>query len=71
MLDVVKAFEKVNALTIPYVICDRRPGDIDASYSDPSKAYREMGWKAEYDLERMCADSWNWQKRNPNGYEEA
>ena len=70
VLDVVKAFEKANGLTIPYEIGPRRAGDIDASYSDPRKAFEEMGWKAEFGLERMCADSWNWQRKNPNGYEE-
>ena len=69
MLDVVKTFEKVTGQVIPYVITDRRPGDIDMCYADPSKAFDELGWKAEKDLEDMCRDSWNWQKNNPNGYE--
>jgi len=68
VLDMVKAFEKANALSIPYIFCERRPGDIDASYSDSSKAFREMGWKAQYGIEKMCADAWNWQRKNPNGY---
>ncbi len=57
VLDIVHAFEKVNQITIPYQITDRRPGDIDVSYSDPGKAERELGWKAEYDLDRMCLDA--------------
>ncbi len=69
VLDVVHAFEKANGVKVPYEICPRRPGDIDANYSDPSKAYRELGWKTEKDLEDMCRDAWNWQKNNPNGYE--
>lgn len=69
VLDVVKTFEKVTGQVIPYVITDRRPGDIDMCYADPSKAFDELGWKAEKDLEDMCRDSWNWQKNNPNGYE--
>ena len=69
VLDVVKTFEKANDLKIPYVIGPRRPGDIDENYSDPSKAYRELGWKTEKTLFDMCRDSWNWQKKNPNGYE--
>lgn len=68
VLDVVKAFEKATGVKIPYVIKDRRPGDIATCYSDPSKALREMGWKTKYNLEDMCADSWRWQKNNPNGY---
>jgi UDP-glucose 4-epimerase len=70
VLDVVHAFEKATGVKIPYTIKDRRPGDIATCYSDPSKAYREMGWKTKYDLEDMCADSWRWQKNNPNGYDD-
>ena len=70
VLDVVKAFEKANNIKIPYSIKPRRPGDIDISYSDPSKANRVLGWKAENNLEDMCRDSWNWQKNNPNGFED-
>ena len=70
VLEVVHAFEKVSGLTIPYVIEDRRPGDIAVCYSDPGKAKRELGWKAEYDIYDMCRDSWNWQKKNPEGYGE-
>lgn len=68
VLDVVKNFEKANNLTIPYEIAPRRPGDIDECYADPTKAKDELGWEAEYGIEQMCADSWNWQKNNPNGY---
>ena len=70
VLDVVKAFEKVNGVKVPYSIKPRRAGDIATCYSDPSKAERELGWKAEYGIEEMCRDSWNWQKKNPNGYNE-
>lgn len=69
VLDIVKAFEKANCIKIPYVIDSRRPGDIASCYSDPSKAERELGWKAEHDIYDMCRDSWNWQSKNPNGYE--
>jgi UDP-glucose 4-epimerase len=65
----VKAFEKSNDIKIPYVITDRRPGDIDTCYADSSKAAKMLGWKAEKSLEDMCKDTWNWQKNNPNGYE--
>ena len=69
VLDVIHAFEKANGIRIPYEIGERRPGDVDANYSDPSKAWKELGWKTEKTLEDMCRDSWNWQKKNPNGYE--
>lgn len=68
VLDIVKAFETVNGIKIPYVIDPRRPGDIATCYSDPSKSQRELGWKAEYGIEEMCRDSWNWQRKNPAGY---
>ncbi|MBR3436942.1 MAG: UDP-glucose 4-epimerase GalE [Lachnospiraceae bacterium] len=69
VLDIVKAFEEANGVRIPYVIGPRRPGDIAECWSDPQKALREMGWKTQYTILDMCADSWNWQKHNPNGYE--
>lgn len=69
VLDIVKAFGKACGHDIPYVIKERRPGDIATCYSDASLAKKELGWEAEYGIEEMCADSWNWQKMNPNGYE--
>lgn len=71
VLDVVKAFEKANGVKIPYEIVDRRPGDIDICYADPTKAKEELGFETKYDLEDMCRDSYNWQINNPNGYESA
>ena len=68
VLDVVKAFEKASGVKIPYKIGPRRDGDIATCYSDPSKSYKELVWKAERDIEEMCEDSWRWQKQNPNGY---
>ena len=68
VLDVVKAFESANGVKVPYSIKPRRPGDIATCYSDPAKAEKELGWKAQYGIEEMCRDSWNWQKNNPNGY---
>ena len=68
VLEVVHAFEQVSGVTIPYVIKGRRPGDIAVCYSDPGKAKRELGWKAEHDIFDMCRDSWNWQQKNPDGY---
>lgn len=68
VLDVVKAFEKASGKKIPYIIGPRRDGDIATCYSDPSKALKELGWKAERGIEEMCEDSWRWQSQNPNGY---
>jgi UDP-glucose 4-epimerase len=68
VLDVVNAFEKASGVNIPYEIQPRRAGDIAICYSDPAKALKELGWKAERGLEEMCEDSWRWQSRNPNGY---
>ncbi|HPC36248.1 MAG TPA: UDP-glucose 4-epimerase GalE [Candidatus Marinimicrobia bacterium] len=68
VLDVITTFEKWAERKIPYKIVGRRPGDIAECYADPSKANRELGWKAERNLDDMCRDTWNWQKKNPNGY---
>ena len=68
VLDVVKAFEKASGQKVPYQIQPRRAGDIATCYSDPSKALKELGWKAERDIEEMCEDSWRWQSQNPDGY---
>lgn len=70
VLDIVKNFEEANDLKIPYEIGPRRPGDIATCYSSAKKAEEELGWTAEYGIKEMCADSWNWQKNNPNGYED-
>ena len=68
VLDIVHAFEEASGVKIPYKIAPRRPGDIDTCYADPSLAEKELGWKAELDLRRMCEDTYRWQKQNPNGY---
>ena len=68
VLEVVKAFIRVNGVDIPYQIKPRRAGDIATCYCDPAKAAKELGWKAQFGLDEMCRDSWNWQKNNPNGY---
>ena len=68
VLDVIHAFEDANGLSIPYAMMDRRPGDIPRCYADPAKAEKELGWKAERNLEDMCRDSWRWQKNNPMGF---
>ena len=69
VLDVVKNFEKASGAHIPYEIMPRRAGDIATCYSNPAKAENELGWKAEFGIYEMCRDSWNWQSKNPNGYE--
>ena len=68
VLDIVNAFMKVNDIEIPYDIKPRRPGDIAECYADPAKAKEGLGWQAEYGIDDMCRDSWNWQKNNPKGY---
>lgn len=69
VLDMVKAFEKASNIKIKYEFKPRRQGDIAKCYADPSKAERELSWKAERNLEQMCSDTWKWQTNNPNGYE--
>ena len=64
VLDVVKTFEKVNNIKIPYEIVGRRSGDIASCYADPNKAEKVLGWHAEYSLDDMCRDSWNYQQKN-------
>lgn len=64
VLDIIHAFEKANQVSIPYQITERRPGDIATCYSDPSKAEKELGWKAQFDLEKMCKDSYNFVKKS-------
>lgn len=69
VLDVIKAFEKANDIEISYTITDRRPGDAAVCYADPSKANKELHWTANRDLQTMCEDAWNWQTKNPRGFE--
>ena len=68
VLDVIKAFSKACGKELPYVIDPRRPGDIAECWADPAKAEKELGWKAQFGIDEMCRDSWNWQKKNPDGY---
>lgn len=70
VLDMVKAFEKVSGRPVPYEIVDRRPGDIGTVYASPDKSAQLLGWKAQYNLEDMCRDTWAWQSKNPMGYAE-
>ena len=69
VLDIVHAYEKATGLKINYKIVDRRPGDIDECYADPTKAREILGWTAKRGIEEMCRDSANWEKKNPNGYD--
>ena len=69
VLDIIRAYEQTTGAKINYTIVDRRPGDIDECYANPKKAYEMLGWKAQYNIEDMCRDSYNWQSKNPNGYD--
>jgi UDP-glucose 4-epimerase len=68
VLDLVSTFERIANIKIPHKIVGRRPGDAAICYSDPTKAKKELNWRAEFDLENMCKHAWNWQMKNPNGY---
>lgn len=68
VLEVIENFSRASGVEIPYVIAERRAGDIAECYADASLAKKELGWEAKYGIREMCEDSWNWQKNNPNGY---
>lgn len=70
VLDIVHAYEKATGIKINYKIVDRRPGDIDECYANPTKAAEILHWKAEKTIEDMCRDSYRWQLKNPLGYED-
>lgn len=65
----VRAFEAASGRAVPYRITPRRPGDIATCYADPTKAEKELGWKAKRGLDEMMRDAWQWQSMNPNGFE--
>jgi UDP-glucose 4-epimerase len=69
VLDVVAAYARASGREVPYEIKPRRPGDIAACWADPALARRLLGWSAQFDLARMCEDSWRWQAMNPKGFE--
>ncbi len=69
VLDVIKAYELASGRPVPYRIVPRRPGDVAACYANPALARARLGWAAQFDLARMCADSWRWQSMNPLGFE--
>lgn len=71
VLEVIAAFEQASGRPIPFTIQPRRPGDVAACWADPSKAQRDLGWRAVRDLRAMCEDAWRWQSANPNGFAEA
>jgi UDP-glucose 4-epimerase len=54
---------------VPHEIVARRPGDIASCYADPTLAQTLLGWRAQYDIDRMCEDSWRWQSTNPLGFD--
>ena len=68
VLEMIEAFSKACKKEIPYKIQQRRPGDIAECYADATKALKELSWKAERGIEEMCEDSWRWQSKHPNGY---
>ncbi|WP_035345067.1 UDP-glucose 4-epimerase GalE [Halalkalibacter hemicellulosilyticus] len=70
VLEMIQAFERASERNVPYVISERRPGDIAICYADPTKAFRQLDWKAEKGIEEMCRDAWYWQRMNPNGFAE-
>lgn len=68
VLELIEAFERINGVQVPYTITDRRPGDVAELYASVEKARVELGWEAQFDLEAMVRDTWNWQTQNPDGY---
>lgn len=69
VLEMIQGFERACGRPIPYEIVPRRPGDIAACWADPSRAEKELGWTATRSLDDMCRDTWNWQRKNPHGYD--
>jgi UDP-glucose 4-epimerase len=70
VLEMVKAFEKASGKAVKYKLVDRRPGDVAQCYAKTDLGEKELGWKAQFGIDEMCADTWNWQSKNPNGFEE-
>jgi UDP-glucose 4-epimerase len=68
VLDIVRAFEQASGQSVPYRIAPRRSGDVASCYADPQRAFELLGWRAERGIDAMCADTWRWQRSNPNGY---
>ena len=70
VLELVTAFMQTTGQDIPYEFAPRRDGDLPEFYADPASAKKELGWQAKLTTEDMCRDTWNWQSKNPKGYEE-
>jgi UDP-glucose 4-epimerase len=68
VMEAIRAFEEASGRAIPYKVVERRPGDIAECWADTTKARRELGWSAQFDLKAMCRDAWLWQSRHPNGF---
>jgi len=69
VLGMISNFEKATGIKIQYQLVERRPGDIATCFADATKALKLLDWKAKYNIEDMCRDSWNWQQNNPDGYQ--
>lgn len=69
VLEVVHAFEHASGRPVPYALVPRRPGDVASCYAQTDKAQEMLNWRAQFDMDRMCADAWRWQSRNPDGYQ--
>ena len=69
VLEVIAAYQQASGVEIPYRLVARRPGDVAATYADPTRAQNELYWTAERDIDDICQDSWRWQSQNPNGYD--
>jgi UDP-glucose 4-epimerase len=68
VLEMIRAFERASGRSISYRVAPRRPGDVASCYADASLALKELGWRAERDVDAMCRDAWRWQSGNPDGY---
>jgi UDP-glucose 4-epimerase len=68
VMELVKSFEKVNGITLPIVLSERRAGDVEALKACVEKANSDLNWKAELSIDDMCRDAYRWVKQNPNGY---
>lgn len=68
VLDMIKTFERVNSVKVPYRVMPRREGDVASCWADATRAHEELGWETKKDLQSMLVDSWNWQRKNPDGY---
>jgi UDP-glucose 4-epimerase len=70
VLEVLNQFEAASGRAIPFEMAPRRPGDVARAFADITRALKELAWRAEFDIERMCADAWRWQNMNPAGLQD-